>query len=70
MATETDSPAGFTADDIAVIFTTLDAILNSTIFKGQLLGMNSHTLLKFWSNLRDMCRHIYRNRGLHIVEHL
>ncbi len=70
MAAETDSSAGLTADDIALIFQYLDAGLNSTIFQGQLLGANSHNLLKFQFNLRDMCRHIYWNYGLHFVEHL
>ncbi len=70
MAAETDNSAGFTADQIAFIFTVLDDGLNSTIFQGQLLGANAYNLLNFWSNLRDICRHIYRNYGLHIVEHL
>ncbi len=68
MAAETDSSAGLTADDIATIFKVLDAELNSVILQGQLLGTNFHNLLNF--HLRDMCRHIYRNCGFHIVEHL
>ncbi len=70
MATQTDSSAGLTANDIALFFKVLDAKLNSAILQGQLLGMNSHNLLNFLSNLKGMRRHIYWNCGLHIVEHL
>ncbi len=70
MATQTDSSAGFTADDIVFILKIFDTELNSTILAGQLFGMNSYNLLNFQSNLKDMCRHIYWNCGLHIVEHL
>ncbi len=70
MAAQTDSSAGFTADDIALVFEVLNAELNSVILQGQLHGTNSHGLLNFRSNLKDMCRHIYWNCGLHIAEHL
>ncbi|SJL10513.1 uncharacterized protein ARMOST_13899 [Armillaria ostoyae] len=39
MAAQTDSSAGFTADEIALIFKSLDVELESTIFQGQLLGI-------------------------------
>ncbi len=58
MAAQADSSAGLTADDIAIIFKNLDAILNLTIFHGQLLGMNTHNLLNFQSNL-ETCVGIY-----------
>ncbi len=70
MVAEADSSAGSTADDIALMFTYLDADLNSIIFNGQLLGTNSHSLLNFCSDLRVIHRYIYWNCGLHIVEHL
>ncbi len=70
MAAQTDSSAGFTANDIVAISKVLDIELNSIILQGQLIGTNSHNLLNFQSNLKDMCRHIYWNCGLHIVEHL
>ncbi len=51
MAAETDSSAGFTADDIVTILKLLDATLNSIIFQGQLFGTNFHNLLNLRSNL-------------------
>ncbi len=59
MATQTDSSAGFTANNIVSIINVLDAELNSVILQGQLIGTNPHNLLNFQSNLKDMCRHIY-----------
>ncbi|SJL10523.1 uncharacterized protein ARMOST_13910 [Armillaria ostoyae] len=61
MAAETDSSAGLTADDIALIFKFLDAGLNSTIFQGQLLGVYTGIVVfTLWNIYTKKCKPIGR----------
>ncbi|SJL10522.1 uncharacterized protein ARMOST_13909 [Armillaria ostoyae] len=61
MAAETDSSAGLTAGDIALIFEMLDVGLNSIIFKGQLFGIYTGIVaFTLWNIYPDKCKPIRR----------
>ncbi|KAK0220890.1 hypothetical protein EDD85DRAFT_1028451 [Armillaria nabsnona] len=61
MAAETDSLAGFTANDIALIFKVLDAELNSTISQGQLFGIYTGIMaFTLWNIYAKKCQGIRR----------